>query len=99
LLRKFKCRQSSLNEWLYEDHVTLADIYKKSVRSLYTLYIDWAQQNGYSKLPSMFTFKEDISALYNVSVGYLPDSAHRAVDQIFTRDVEPTAQELRGVPF
>ena len=56
LLRKFKCRQSSLNEWLYEETMKLKDIYSKSVIFLYSLYIEWAQRNGYTKLPSVLTF-------------------------------------------
>ena len=39
LLRKFKCRQSSLNEWLYEEHITLGDIYQKiSSGKLYNIH-------------------------------------------------------------
>lgn len=98
LLRKFKCRQSSVNEWLYEDHITLEDIYQKPVLAMYTMYIEWAQSNGYTKLPSVLTFKEDICALYMVEIDFTGEE-HRASQQIFTRRKAPTKQELQGVPF
>ena len=98
LLRKFKCRQSSINEWLYEDHVTLGDIYNKGVLSTYSMYIEWAQTNGYSKLPSALTFKEDICALYKVEIDFT-GTEQRASQQIFTRRVPPTVDELQEVPF
>lgn len=98
LLRKFKCRQSSLNEWLYEDHVALRDIYGKGVLGLYSFYIEWANSNGYTKLPSVLTFKEDICALYNVEIDYT-GTEKRASQQIFTRRVEPTPEELEEIPF
>jgi hypothetical protein len=98
LLRKFKCRQSSLNEWVFEDNMTLGDVYGKGVLSLYSFYIEWAQSNGYTKLPSVLTFKEDICALYNVEIGFTGEE-HRASQQIFTRRKEPTKLELMEVPF
>ena len=98
LLRKFKCRQSSINEWLYEDHMTLNDIYKKGVTSLYSFYIEWANNNGYTKLPSVLTFKEDICALYEVETDYTGPE-HRASQQIFSRRVEPSPEELGRMPF
>lgn len=99
LLRKFKCRQSSVNEWLYEDHITLADIYRKSVSALYSYYCEWSQRNGYQKLPSMLTFSEDICALYNVEIAYEDETKRRAVDKIFGRRIEPTKDELEETPF
>ena len=98
LLRKFKCRQSSLNEWIFEDNMTLGDVYGKGVLSLYSFYIEWAQSNGYTKLPSVLTFKEDMCALYNVEIGFTGDE-HRASQQIFTRGKMPTKNELMEVPF
>ena len=98
LLRRFKCRQSSLNEWIFEDNITLGDIYGKGVSSLYSLYIEWAQTNGYQKLPSMLTFKEDICTLYNVEIEFTGEE-HKASQQIFSRRKMPTKQELQEVPF
>lgn len=98
LLRKFKCRQSSLNEWIFEDNVTLRDVYRASVTGLYTIYLEWAQRNGYTKLPSVLTFKEDICALYNVEIEFTGEE-RRASQQIFSRRIEPRQSELMEVPF
>lgn len=99
LLRKFKCRQSSVNEWLYEDHITLGDIYRKSVAAYYQYYVEWAQRNGYQKIPSMLSFTEDMCALYNVEIAYTDESKRRANDKIFARRIPPTEEELKETPF
>lgn len=99
LLRKFKCRQSSVNEWLYEDNITLRDIYGKGVATQYQYYVEWAQRNGYQKIPSMLTFKEDMCALYNVEIAYVDETHRRACDQVFARRVPPTDAELDEMPF
>lgn len=98
LLRKFKCRQSSLNEWVFEDSITLKDVYHASVTGLYTVYLEWAQRNGYTKFPSVLTFKEDMCALYNVEIDFTGEE-RRASQQIFSRRIEPTNSELMEVPF
>jgi putative DNA primase/helicase len=98
LLRKFKCRQSSLNEWIFEEHMVLNDIYGKGVLALYNMYLEWAQSNGYTKLPSALTFKEDICALFNVEIDFIGEE-RRASQQIFSRRVGPTEAELQEGPF
>ena len=65
---------------------------------LFTLYIEWAGRNGYSKLPSILSFKEDICALYEVEIDYVGEEK-RASQQIFTRRIEPTPIELEEVPI
>src|SRR5690606_15489434 len=98
LLRKFKCRQSSLNEWVYEENLVLGDFYGKSCSGMYTFYLEWAARNGYKKFPSILTFKEDICTLYNLEVTFT-GSEKKASQQIFTRRIEPTEKELMYVPF
>jgi phage/plasmid-associated DNA primase len=98
LLRKFKCRQSSLNEWLFEENMTLNDVYGKSVLPLYSFYVEWAQSNGYTKIPSVMTFKEDMCALYEVEIDFTSPE-RRASQQIFTRRKGPTEAELKQTPF
>lgn len=68
LLEKFKRRQSPLNEWLYEHEVALKDIHKHSCNALYKQFIEWCGEGGYSKLMNVFSFKEDICALYDVEI-------------------------------
>lgn len=97
LLRKFKCRQSSLNEWIYEENMKLKDIYNKGCMGLYSFYLEWAQKNSYQRFPSVLTFKEDICALFDVEVGYTGEE-RKASQQIFTRRKQPTEEELeKGV--
>lgn len=98
LLRKFKCRQSSLNEWVYEEALKLKDFYNTGVSAQYTFYVEWAQRNGYTKLPSVLTFKEDICSLYNLEIMFKGEE-QRASAQMFSRRTEPTATELEEVPF
>ena len=99
LLRKFKCRQSSLNEWVYEENMNLSEIYGKGVLATYTFYTDWALKNGYRNLPSVLTFKEDICALYKVEIMSLDNNSNKQSQQIFSRRVPPTDYELGTVPF
>lgn len=68
LLRKFKCRQSPLNEWLYEQDLTLGDFMNKRCIAMYNVFIEWCNNNGYTRLMSMFTFKEDICSLYDMEI-------------------------------
>lgn len=68
LLEKFKRRQSSLNEWLYENDMAVKDLLNKRCQTLYMQFSDWCRNNGYKKIPTMFTFKEDICALYEMNI-------------------------------
>lgn len=68
LLEKFKRRQSPLNEWLYENELTLGDINEKECVPLYKQFVEWCNANGYNKLMTAFTFKEDICSLYDVEM-------------------------------
>ena len=68
LLELFKRRQSPLNEWLYENDMSLADVNEKPCVTLYKQYIEWCNNNGYTKLMTNFTFKEDMCALYDMEI-------------------------------
>lgn len=68
LLNQFKRRQSPLHEWLYENDICLEDIVNKPCVSLYNQFIAWCELNGYKKTMTAFTFKEDISTLYDMSI-------------------------------
>ena len=35
---------------------------------MYNIFIEWCNNNGYNKLMSMFTFKEDICSLYDMEI-------------------------------
>lgn len=68
LLQLFQRRQSPLNEWIYETQLMLGEVDKARCLSLYSQFTAWCSQNGYTKIPTTFTFKEDICALYDVEI-------------------------------
>lgn len=70
LLRLFKRRQSALNEWLYDNDITLGDLHRQRCLSLYNQFKLWCESNGYTRLMSNFTFKEDICAIYDVEIEF-----------------------------
>lgn len=87
LLRKFRCRQSPLNEWLFEQGMTLGDIVGKRCMAMYTIYTEWARNNGYTKPMAMYSFKEDICSLYDVEIGFEANENPKIKSniQIFTK--------------
>ena len=98
LLAKFKCRQSSMNEWIYESNVQLRDIHNTPCYKLYNEFVAWAKDNNYQSMPSIFTFKEDIVSLYNVDIATADTDASKKTT-IFKRRKEPTEEELNFNPF
>jgi phage/plasmid-associated DNA primase len=82
LLQMFKRRQSPLNEWLYENDITIGDLHEQRCLSLYAQFTEWCSNNGYSKLMSNFTFKDDIAALYDVEIR-LKKIGDKAPTQVF----------------
>ena len=68
LLQIFKRRQSPLNEWLYENDISLEDLHEYKCLSMYAQFTEWCNANGYSRIMSNFTFKEDVCALYDVEI-------------------------------
>ena len=68
LMNLFMRRQSAINEWCYENGLSLGNIHEKRCNTLYQAYTLWAQDNGYSNKMTIFTFKEEICTLFNVQV-------------------------------
>ena len=73
LLNLFRRRQSPINEWLYDNDMTIGDIHMKDCLPLYKQYVEWCNLNGYSKLMTMFSFKESMCALYDVEEDKIKD--------------------------
>ena len=82
LLELFKRRQSPLNEWLYETEMTIGDLHEKKCVSLYKQFVEWCNSNGYTKIMTNFTFKEDICALYDVEIDLIKEEK-KAPSQVF----------------
>lgn len=100
LLAKFKCRQSSMNEWIYEANIQLRDIHNAPCYKLYNEFVAWAKDNNYQSMPSIFTFKEDIVSLYNVDVA---SSENETIGgkktSIFKRRGNLTEEDMNFNPF
>lgn len=82
LLELFKRRQSPLNEWLYETDLTTGDLHKSSCTILYKQFSEWCTSNGYTKIMTTFTFKEDICALYDMELDIEKEKG-KAPKQVF----------------
>lgn len=83
LLEMFKRRQSALNEWIYELDIRIKDLNGKRCMTLYTQFVEWCANNGYTKKPVSYTFREDICTLYNISVRYKSVKEGEPPTQIF----------------
>lgn len=68
LLDTFRRRQSALNEWCYEQQLTVGDINGKSCIGLYKQFNEWCDINGYRKVLNNFSFKEDMCSLYGMEL-------------------------------
>lgn len=83
LLDMFKRRQSPLNEWLYENDMCIKDLQDKKCISLYNQFMEWCNNNGYSKKMTAFTFKEDVCALYDMEISFKTLEEGKVPTQVF----------------
>ena len=83
LLQLFRRRQSPINEWLYENDMRIEDFHKKECLPLYNQYVEWCQQNGYTKLMNAFNFKESICSLYDMELDRI--EIEKRVKQVFIK--------------
>lgn len=91
LLKIFKRRQSPLNEWLYENELTLGDLHNTKCMVLYRQFSEWFEANGYSKAMSAFSFKEDITTIYDMEIRNIVFEEGKAPCQVFFKpgDFDP----------
>ena len=92
LLKLFQRRQSPINEWLYDSNITLGDLQDKPCLNLYPQFTAWCNLNGYTKPMSMFSFKEEICALYNMTIEFKVPDGGITPKAVFYRhgDFDPT---------
>ena len=83
LLDLFKRRQSPLHEWLYETDMTIGDLQEQKCISLYTQFKEWCDQNGYNKIMTNYTFKDDICALYDMEISMIKKDDKTVPIQVF----------------
>lgn len=91
LMTVFKRRQSSLNEWLYETGLTLGDIHGSRCLTLFQTFMAWCSENGYTKLMTSFTFKEDLCALFDIELDLVCLEGKKIPTQCFMKrgDFDP----------
>lgn len=70
LLTLFRRRQSSINEWLFDNNLTTGDFHMKRTMEFYKEYCEWCVQNGYQLKVSHYSFREEICGLYDLDVDY-----------------------------
>lgn len=85
LLDLFKRRQSPLHEWLYDMEYTLKDFHNVKCSILYRQYRQWCEDNGYTKLLTMYSFKEDICSLFDLEIDFVKLSPESAPSQTFIK--------------
>ena len=85
LLDIFKRRQSPLNEWLYEYDMRLKDLHRVRCVSLYKQFMQWCEDNGYSRKMNVFTFKEDLCSLYDLEIAFERINEGEPRSQVFFR--------------
>ena len=83
LLQIFKRRQSPLNEWLYDCDLTLGELHDKKCLSFYAQFAEWCNLNGYNRIMSNFSFKEDICALYDMEIRIKRESGKAPIQVFF----------------
>lgn len=86
ILNMFKCRQSPINEWVYESELKAKDVDGASTVTLYNSYTMWCSSNGYSKFLTSFNFKETICNYFNAKTIMMKGENNHAPKQIFQVD-------------
>lgn len=91
LLDVFRRRQSPLIEWLYEYNYCLGDFHNKRCMTLYKQFKEWLDNNGHKGQMSMFTFKEELTALFDLDVAFTTLNENESPTQCFIKrgDFDP----------
>lgn len=69
ILRKFRRKQSPVNEWLFENNIVARDLDGKNPSVLYAMFREWCNQNGFEKPVAANTFRDMICEIYNIYAG------------------------------
>lgn len=73
LLEIFKRRQSPLNQWLYENELTLGEVHNHICITMYKEFQAWCVENGYKQIMAAYSFKEEMCAVYDVEIDKCKD--------------------------
>lgn len=85
LLLRFKRRQSPFTEWVYDAKLCLGDIVNHRCMALYKEFTNWCGDNGYVKVLTMYSFKEEVATLFDVSIDFVDDNDGRVKIQQFVK--------------
>lgn len=88
LLEQFKRRQSPLFEYLYENDIRTKDIVGKPCMTVYKQFSEWSELAGYMRKMTMFTFKEEITTMYDCYVDVCRDKGPLMNKMIFKKKGE-----------
>lgn len=65
LIEQFRRRQSAFFEFVYEYDLRLKDIILKPCMTLYKQFSEWCDSAGYVKKITMFSFREEVTKMYD----------------------------------
>lgn len=85
LLLRFKRRQSPFTEWIYDSKLSLGDIHNHRCMPLYKEFTNWCSDNGYVKILTMYSFKEEVCTLFDVGVDFIQADNGNAKVQRFVK--------------
>lgn len=88
LLQRFKCRQSGVNEWLFDCGIKIKDLHTRRCQTIYTQYVAWCAMNGYKMVQNINTFKEEVAAAMNIVVDLLKDSSGATFFGFYCKELE-----------
>ena len=66
-----------------ETDMTIGDLQEQKCLALYTQFKEWCEQNGYNKIMTNYTFKDDICALYDMEISMIKKDNKTVPIQVF----------------
>lgn len=88
LLQRFKCRQSGVNEWLFDCGIKIKDLHTRRCQTIYSQYVAWCAMNGYKNVQTINTFKEEVAAAMGMVVDLLQDSNGTTFFGFYCKELE-----------
>jgi len=77
LLTMFRCQQSPLYDWIFQEGLTLGFFRNKEVSICYRAFRDWCDNNGYFKNQSAYAFREELCGIFGYDVDYSESSSSK----------------------
>ena len=87
LLKRFKCRQSGINEWLFDTDKKIKDFHKEKCLKSFQEYTAWCAMCGYKTVQQINTYKEEVAAAMGMTVEMLEDANGNRYMGFFCKEV------------